>query len=287
MDYREEWNKRLLSAKDGLIKQEGDKRGEEIWETWFKELRFKSYDSENNILMLKIPSVYIIYFIEEFYFKWLLNTVHDVFGKNTKLNYYVEQEKAQSEVKFSQSLLNTIPTFRVSNAKERLKEELKKLLGDEMKWLSAYDKVAEWLSDNKGRGLLCIGTGGLGKSIICCKVLPKILGCDIPVYTANNLGEHIDKALKERVVIIDDLGEESQAEVWIKDSYKKRKPFQELCDAAEKEGILLIISTNLSTTPIDDKRYPSSIKGKYGSKVLDRLRATTIPVLFEGESMRG
>jgi DNA replication protein DnaC len=94
---------------------------------------------------------------------------------------------------------------------------------------------------------------------------------------------HIDELLKERAVIIDGLGTEP---VHAMVNYNRRTPFFELCDAAERNGILLIITTNLSTTPVDDPLYPLSIEERYGSDVLSRLITTTKLVIFEGPNLR-
>ena len=72
---------------------------------------------------------------------------------------------------------------------------------------------------------------------------------------------------------IDDIGTEDNL-----NSYgNKRMPFAELCDAAEKKGKLLILTTNLS---IDE------LTQRYGDRVVDRLIATTKAVPFTGDSLR-
>lgn len=58
---------------------------------------------------------------------------------------------------------------------------------------------------------------------------------------------------------------------------EKRLSFAELVDEAEKKGKLLIISTNLSL---------SELQQKYGERTVDRLRAITTPVVFKGDSLR-
>ena len=54
-------------------------------------------------------------------------------------------------------------------------------IGPDVEWLPEYEEVARWLSDNQGKGLLCIGNCGRGKTVITRDVLPllfKPLGGD-------------------------------------------------------------------------------------------------------------
>lgn len=168
-------------------------------------------------------------------------------------------------------------------------------------WLPDYDKVAAWLSDNEGRGLICVGTSGLGKTVICQKVLPVLFsrhfGLEVLSVTANEMNARIDELLRycqpNHIIIVDDLGTEPA-------SVYGRHPFCELVDTAERRGTLLIITTNLRTTARRltedcgqqgragdyDPSSPPSIEKRYGMPTLDRLRATTRVATFTGESMR-
>lgn len=178
-------------------------------------------------------------------------------------------------------------------------------MGERAQWLNAYESVAAWLSDNQGRGLLCVGTCGLGKSLICQKVLPVLFSrhFDLEVLscTAVEMNARIDELLgycqKDHIIIIDDLGTEAAETV----TYgNRRRPFCELADTALRRGTMLIITTNLRTTTLrlkedcalgrkgdpDPRRIPS-IEERYGVPTLDRLRATTKVALFTGRSLRG
>lgn len=179
------------------------------------------------------------------------------------------------------------------------------LEGRQPQWLPAYDQVATWLSDNKGRGLICVGTCGLGKTVICQKVLPVLFsrhfGMEVLSVTACEMNARIDELLqycqRNRIVIIDDLGTEPAEVV---NFGNRRKPFCELVDKAERNGTLLILTTNLRTTMMrlkedcslgkagdpDPRRRISSIEERYGIPTLDRLRASTTVVLFTGQSLR-
>lgn len=158
----------------------------------------------------------------------------------------------------------------------------------EPQWMPAYEQVAAWLGDNQGRGLLCIGTCGLGKSVICVQALPYLFkrhfDIDVMAVTATEMNQRIDELLKycghNRVIVIDDLGTEAA-------SVYGRRPFPELVDAAERTGTLLVITTNLRTNRDPDVRrnYPS-IEARYGVPTLDRLRSLTKVAIFTGASMR-
>ena len=87
-------------------------------------------------------------------------------------------------------------------------------------------------------------------------------------------------------MIIDDLGKEPRKHYGDIDN-----SFFELCNNAERTGQLLIITTNLSTTPLSPGHpnahlYPDSILTRYGQDVISRLRAITTVVEFLGGDMR-
>ena len=163
-----------------------------------------------------------------------------------------------------------------------------KFVNKEPKWLPCYEQVAKWLGDNDSRGLICVGTCGLGKSVICMQALPFLFkrhfDIDVMAMSATEMNQRIDELLaycgQNRVVIIDDLGEEAA-------SVYGRRPFCELVNAVERTGTLLIVTTNIRTTRDPDPRrnYPS-IETRYGVPTLDRLRATTHVVVFKGDSLR-
>jgi len=165
---------------------------------------------------------------------------------------------------------------------------LRHYMGDRAQWLPAYDKIALWLTDNQCRGLLCTGNCGLGKSLICCKVLPVLLHhyCRkiLTVYDAVSIGPRLQEAKSDALAVIDDLGTEPTEYI----NYGERHvPFNEITDEAEKRGHLLIITTNLATsTPAGQGADYPSIEARYGLRTIDRLRSITKVVKFEGTSFR-
>lgn len=165
----------------------------------------------------------------------------------------------------------------IPEAKANLWHGLRHFMGDSAQWQPEYDKVAEWLSGNNGRGLLCLGNCGRGKTLICEKIIPVLIThCHnriVNLYDAQQMNAKIDEIKKWHIIYVDDIGTEGISVRF----GERRMTFPELVDEAEKRGKLLMITTNLS---IDE------LKEKYGERTIDRLRAITTPITFVGESMR-
>jgi DNA replication protein DnaC len=270
--YQEKWQSCLR-----LI---AEKVSQHSFDVWFKDVTMESYDPDRKTVILCVPHRYVYEYLEEVQAQLLKQSLDTAFGTDVRLNYRLRQQPvATPSVDFPDTC--QIPRFSIPNARERLEKGLQHYLGGNARWLPAYDKVVEWLSDNKGRGLLCFGPTGLGKTLICEKILPVILGRSIPFVSSVELHDRLDALLKERCVIIDDLGKEP-----MKYYGQTDRSFFRLCDAAEKNGILLIITTNLSTTAVADKRFSSSIEERYGAETISRLRAVTRAIFFDGEDLR-
>lgn len=170
----------------------------------------------------------------------------------------------------------------IPNAEKRLRGGLQYFVnmksGCDAEWNEHnYRPIVDWMTDNRGKGLLMFGGCGLGKSIIGMYILPLLIKDVhrkvVNIFNALELNRKIDEILKLHIIYIDDIGTEDNL-----NSYgNKRIPFAELCDAAEKKGKLLILTTNLS---IDE------LTARYGDRVVDRLIATTKAVPFIGDSLR-
>ena len=165
----------------------------------------------------------------------------------------------------------------IPDAKPILWKGIQFFAGDSASWQLEYNDVASWLTDNKGRGLLCLGNCGRGKTLICGKIIPVLLNhyCHkiVSCYDAQQLNANLDTVKQKHIIYIDDIGTE-----FLSVKYgEKRLSFAELVDEAEKKGKLLIVTTNLSI---------SELQQKYGERTLDRLRAITTPVVFKGDSLR-
>lgn len=283
-DYSGSWDSCLRQIRDRL----GDER---VYGTWFACIGFECYDSRENVLTLRVPSHYVYEYLEQYGVRFMAWAVSAAFGNGVRLQYrIVRPDPSFADVAGYLRQHGYNPdanpySIAVPDARRRLEDGLRYFLPEGFTWLPAYDRIAEWLTDNKGRGLLCVGAPGLGKSLICRKILPVILGNNgrpVPSVTSHELHEMGPELMRERLVIIDDLGKEPRRHFGETDN-----TFHELCNNAERNGNLLIITTNLSTTAVSNPLYPDSIERRYGPEVLDRLRAIVRSVEFRGASMRG
>ena len=170
----------------------------------------------------------------------------------------------------------------IPNAEKRLRGGLQYVVsmksGCDAEWNEHnYRPIVDWMTNNRGKGLLMFGGCGLGKSVIGMYILPLLIKDVhhkvVNIFNAQELNQRIDEILKLHIIYIDDIGTEDNL-----NSYgNKRMPFAELCDAAEKKGKLLILTTNLSI---------EELMARYGDRVVDRLIATTKAVPFIGDSLR-
>lgn len=160
----------------------------------------------------------------------------------------------------------------IPDAKQLLMDIGEQLV-DGWHWKVEYDEIADWITNNKNKGLFLIGANGQGKTIVATKILPLLIHhyySIIPdVAKATDLAKDPDAYVKSRkqICIIDDIGAEGETINY----GERRKAFAELCDHAEEVGKLLILTSNLDA---DDLRK------KYGDRVCDRLRALTRAVVF-------
>ena len=284
-DYSKLWASSLQ-----MIREKYGDKFSHWFDVWFGDMRFESYDPDTKALLVQVPSRYVYEYMETHGAKEIRWATKEVFGTDITLQYRILREPSFAEVATYLQQHSAYDSrrepynIRVADAKKRLNDGLHYFLGDRAQWLPGYEKIADWLTDNRGRGLLCVGTPGRGKSLLCQQILPVILGNGgrpIVSVNANELKPRLDELKNERIVIIDDLGKEPRRYFGNIDN-----SFFELCNHAERTGHLLIITTNLSTTPTDRTLYPDSIQERYGAEVLDRLKAITKMVRVEGQSLR-
>lgn len=283
-DYSKLWEDSLA-----MIREKYGDKFRHWYDVWYGDVRFESYDPDTHVLLIQVPSQYVYEYLEMNGAKDIRWATHEVFKDSITLNYRILREPTFAEVAtyLQQQGYDSRKDpyhIRIDNARKRMEDGLHYFLKDQAQWLPGYDKIADWLADNKGRGLLCVGTTGRGKSLLCQQILPVILGNGgrpIASIAATDLKSRLDELLHEKIVIIDDLGKEPRKYFGNVDN-----SFFELCDNAERTGNLLIITTNLSTTPSDRAIYPESIQERYGAEVLDRLKSITRMVRLEGESLR-
>lgn len=168
--------------------------------------------------------------------------------------------------------------IHIPNAKNALWSGLNFFTGGKAEWRNEYDKVAAWLTDNHGRGLIITGKPGTGKTLICENVIPVLLnhyhGKIVKIFAATEINKRADELLNSHIVYVDDIGIESE-----KNNFgEKSMVFSDLVYLTEKKGKLLICTTNLDVDKICEK---------YGDRVLDRLKEITEIIPFTGASMRG
>ena len=166
------------------------------------------------------------------------------------------------------------------NAKENLTGYMNYILSQrnkQLQWLPEYDAVANWLTNSQGKSLLLYGNCGRGKTIIARYVIPslfymntnRLFKCVDAIYMA----EHINDILRYSLISIDDIGTED-----FSNNYgSKRHAFAELVDSVEKEGKIVIATTNLSKAQLTEK---------YGDRTVDRIKGLFTCVLFKGDSLR-
>ena len=149
--------------------------------------------------------------------------------------------------------------------------------GKDAQWLPEYESMALWLSNNNGRGLLCYGNCGRGKTLITQRILPIIFrywhGLALNTVTATELSERFNEISSYKIISVDDIGTEDIANRY----GEKHDYFRELVDIAERKQKLLIVSTNMELKQIAER---------YGERTIDRLRALTTTILFKGTSLR-
>jgi len=182
--------------------------------------------------------------------------------------------------KLGMKTMKTIPEIKIENATEAIKQVGTYVLEQRKEtfvWMPQYDEVANWLSDNQNKGLFLYGNCGLGKTVISRYVIPAIvlyaMRNVIYCFDMRELNDQLDFALTKRMLSIDDIGTEEQ----IIKFGDRRCAVTEILDAAEKQGKLLIITTNLNG---DELRL------RYGDRVYDRIVATTKRIAFNGKSFR-
>jgi DNA replication protein DnaC len=191
--------------------------------------------------------------------------------------------------------------WHLDRADELLAEGLVRAMGERARWLPEYDEVADWLSDNRGQGLLLIGTCGRGKTVISRDVLPWLFGehilCDLngngtlshPVYhyykADRDLKAQFDTICRSRLICIDDIGTEQTRYYGREENW-----FDRLVqgDRFERDQ-LMVCSTNLTyeqlfggEDPLTHINYPA----RYDERTRSRLLGCCRRIFFEGDDLR-
>lgn len=277
------------------------RKGKHWYDTWLGCVRFESFDEKTRRLIVQVPSNYVVEYIEEHLVGAMAEALQSAFSGPLNLSYRVVSPGSSPGPSFGD-----IATFlqrqrqgrgvgpvhiQIPNARQRLEEGIKYFLKDKpLQWISGnhgYDRIVEWLTDNKNRGLLCLGRPGLGKSLICQRVLPVLLAPygDVVCVSATELHDKLEELKKARIVVVDDLGKEPRKHYGDIDN-----SFLELCDNSERTGNLIIITTNLVTDRFPNGRlaegYPDDLHTRYGDAVFSRLQSITRVAIIDGNDLR-
>lgn len=194
--------------------------------------------------------------------------------------------------------------WQLPDADEVLARGLAYAIGPTAQWLPEYDAIADWLTDNQGRGLMCIGDCGRGKSVITRDILPAIFENYItirfddgsvghPVYNyflAKEMKTRWAEIERSKIICIDDIGTEAIAKVY----GETHNLFAELVDLANDRDKLLICSTNLTQIQLfggkdddpDSPTYGMEYPQRYDQRTFSRLVGNTVRVYFEGDDLR-
>ena len=148
---------------------------------------------------------------------------------------------------------------------------------EDIKWLSEYNRVVDWLIKPSKKGLHLTGNSGVLKTVITTLVIPLIyLKFHKILIRPINADEIHDKLLSysnHPVIVVDDIGTEPMAS----DYGIKTEPFNKLVDMCEKKSKILIITSNLTS-----QEYIA----RYGTRVIDRMDALTTTIKFNHKSLR-
>lgn len=273
------------------------RKGKHWYDTWLGCVRFESFNEKTRQLIVQVPSPYVMEYIEEHLIEAMAEALKSAFGNSFKLGYRIVStgpsfgDIATFLQRQRQGSVVGPVHIQIPNARQRLEEGMRYFLKDKpLQWIPGnhgYDRIVEWLTDNKNRGLLCLGRPGLGKSLICQHVLPVLLAPygDVVCVSAAELHDKLEELKKARIVVVDDLGKEPRKHYGDIDN-----SFLELCDNSERTGNLIIITTNLVTDRFSDGRlaegYPDDLHSRYGDAVFSRLQSITRVSVIEGEDLR-
>lgn len=136
-------------------------------------------------------------------------------------------------------------------------------------------KIVDWLCANKGTSLLLYGLTGRGKTFFAQTIIPYMLKVlynkNTHIYTAmalQNDATLLRDAKTWAICSVDDIGMEAT-------SYFKDMAFLQLLDRVDREGKIVIATTNLSG---------EALKQMYGDRAYSRLIGNFTRIMFDGNT---
>lgn len=79
------WEESLALIKDNVSEQQ--------YNTWFKPIRFSSFNEKTKSLLVKVPSPFVYEYLEENYVDLLSKVLRRIYGNGVKLNYSIMTDK--------------------------------------------------------------------------------------------------------------------------------------------------------------------------------------------------
>lgn len=176
---------------------------------------------------------------------------------------------------------NKSPKIQIQDAKRHLiaaATAICKQREQNFVWSEEYEPIAEWLSDNKGRGIFIQGTCGNGKTLMGDSIALVLYGhhkviTEKSAAASVTTTKRIQEICNAKYAFIDDIGTETD----ISDYGNKKTFVAELLDAVERKGSIAILTTNIDST---------TLKQRYGDRTLDRIKGNCKIVVFKGETHR-
>ena len=187
-----------------------------------------------------------------------------------------QQMKAEGSPVPSQRFRIAVP-----NARQELEQAMTAILssmGERLEWLPEYDKVADWLADNNGKGLFLFGNCGRGKSLLARYAIPAIIRAFsrriVSVVDCGSQQVNTDEILRRKLIVLDDVGVEVDR---IDYGTRRNVVVETINKPQDDQATMLIMSSNLSGDAIRDR---------YGDRIYDRVKYLCHRVAFHGQSLR-
>lgn len=165
-----------------------------------------------------------------------------------------------------------LPFYHWDNPKELFIEAFEYVINEKMTWISGYNQVIEWMSDNENKGIALFGGVGTGKSVILNGIMPILFAMKDKILVVK-AARDIKEFSKQWCYAVDDIGTEPM----ISDYGMKYYPIEQIIDYCEQNGKLLLMSSNFTSSQLNDK---------YGARVVDRIESLCKIVEFKGKSLR-